>query len=220
MSNFKFSLLLIFMPNLITIIVCQLDERKKAKALACMTIIDKNIQGKIEKSIHSSMALKCYMTISEIKAELILKAEKSGQNNILSKKDFEQLTNYNSLRFISQSELIRKSSELEKALNYFKDLQRQAIVQKGGNIDPSDYDEYNDDDDDDDENYNIKISSIINYFGLIYKRLSNIFNLDINMYIIYFVFVISVYSYFVFLMIMNKRKKRSKKRENTYKEEK
>ena len=221
MTNFRFFLLLIYLLNLISIIICQLDDASMTKAIACMSVISQKFKGQDpEPSIYSTMMLKCFITLSDSQAKKILVGLESGQN-VLSKKEVDKLTDYDSLRDMSQNELKKKSYQLEKALKNFKKLQEEITGEKSEDIDPSDYDE-----DYDDDNFNRETPSNINFFSLIPKGLSGIFNVFNNYLSLFLVFAVV---YFGLLMLrkindsekkMKKNKKLKEKRvEEEYEEE-
>ena len=221
MPNFRFFLLLIYLLNLISIIICQLDDTSMTKALACMSVISQKFKGQDpEPSTYSTMMLKCFITLSDSQAKKILVGLESGQN-ILSKKEVDRLTDYDSLRDMSQNELKKKSYQLEKALKNFKKLQEEITGESTGDTDPSDYDDY-----DDDDNFNQETPSNINFFSLIPRGISGIFNVFNNYLSLFIVFVVV---YFGLLMLRkindsekkmkNKKKLKNKKIEDEFEEE-
>lgn len=217
MPNYRyFSILIYILILLLSIIICQFDNESMTKALACMSVISQKFKGsEPEPSIYSTMMLKCFITISESHARKILVGLESGQN-ILSKRDIEKLTDYESLRDMSQIELQKRSNELERALKKFRKIQEQFSNGEGlGDIDPSEYD-----DEYDDDNFDTETPSSINFFSLIPKGIAGIFNI-LNSYIS--LFLVFVIVYFGLLMIrkindsekkMKKKKKMMEKRMN------
>ena len=206
MPNYRFFLLLIYLLNLISIIICQLDNDSMTKALVCMSVISQKFKGEDpEPSIYSTMMLKCFITLSDSQAKKILVGLESGQN-VLSKKEVDRLTDYDSLRDMSQNELKKKSYELEKALKNFKKLQEEITGESGGDIDPSDYDDY-----DDDDNFNRETPSNINFFSLIPRGISGIFNV-FNSYLSLFIVFVVVYFWLLILRKINDSEKKMKKK--------
>ena len=206
MPNYRFFLLLIYLLNLISIIICQLDNDSMTKALVCMSVISQKFKGEDpEPSIYSTMMLKCFITLSDSQAKKILVGLESGQN-VLSKKEVDRLTDYDSLRDMSQNELKKKSYELEKALKNFKKLQEEITGESGGDIDPSDYDDY-----DDDDNFNRETPSNINFFSLIPRGISGIFNV-FNSYLSLFIVFVVVYFGLLMLRKINDSEKKMKKK--------
>ena len=207
MPNYRFFLLLIYLLNLISIIICQLDNDSMTKALVCMSVISQKFKGEDpEPSIYSTMMLKCFITLSDSQAKKILVGLESGQN-VLSKKEVDRLTDYDSLRDMSQNELKKKSYELEKALKNFKKLQEEITGESGGDIDPSDYDDY-----DDDDNFNRETPSNINFFSLIPRGISGIFNV-FNSYLSLFIVFVVVYFGLLMLRKINDSEKKMKKKQ-------
>lgn len=220
MSNLKFFLLLIYLLNLISIILCQLENKSMSKALACISIITEKFKGQEpDQSLYSTMMLKCFITLSESQAKKLLVGLETG-TNILNKKEIDRLTDISTLKDLSQSELEKKSYELEKALKNFKKLQEQISGEVSEDFDPSDYDDDYDDDD------NTETPSNINFFGLIPKGIYAVFKI-FNNYL--FLFIVFVIVYFSLLMIrkindserkMKKKKRMMKQRnEEEYEEE-
>ena len=210
MPNYRyFSILIYILILLLSIIICQFENESMTKALACMSVISQKFKGsEPEPSIYSTMMLKCFITISESHARKILVGLESGQN-ILSKRDIEKLTDYESLRDMPQNELKKKSYELEKALKSFKKMQEEITGESGGDIDPDDYD-----DDYDDEGFSGERPANINFFSLIPKGLSgflNVFNSYISLFLVFAIV------YFGLLMLRkindSERKMKKKKKE-------
>ena len=215
MANFRFVLLLIYLLNLISIIFCQFEDDSKTKAIACMSVISQKFKGQDpEPGIYSTMMLKCFITLSDSQAKKILVGLESGQN-VLSKKEISKLTDYESLKDMSQNELKKKSYELEKALKHFKKLQEEITGESSGDIDPADYD----DDYDDDESFNRETPSNINFFGLIPKGLSGIFNV-FNSYLSLFLVFVVVYFGLLMLRKINDSEKKMMKKKKKYMEKK
>ena len=219
MSNFR---LLIYIFNLIIIIFCQPDNDSMTKALACMSVISQKYKGQDpDPSIYSTIMLKCFITLSDSKAKKILVGIESGQN-VLSKKEIDKLTDYESLKDMSNNEIKRKSYELEKALKDFKRLQEE-ITGETGDIDPADYDDEYDDYDDD--NFNRETPSNVHFFGLIPKGLIGIFNVFNSYLSLFFVFVVVYFGLLLLRKIndsenkMKKKKKIIKIVEEEYEEE-
>ena len=221
MTSFRYFILLIYILNLFSIIICQFESESVSKALACMAVLNQKFKGEEpEPSIYSTMMLKCFISMTESQSKKILVGLETGQGTI-SQKEVDKLTDYESLQDYSQNELKRKSYELEKALKSFKKLQEE-ITGEGGDIDPADYD----DDYDDDDNYNRESPSNINFYGLIPKGIMGIFNVFNSYLSLFLVFVIV---YFGLLMIrkindsekkMKKKKKMMEKRdEDEYEDE-
>ena len=222
MTNFKFYLLLLFLLNLISKIICQFENESMSKVLACMSIINQKFKGADpDPSIYSTMMLKCYISLSDYQAKKIIVELESG-TNILTKKEIDKLTDYDSLKDLSQNELKKKSYELEKALKNLKKLQDEFSGEGGEDIDPADYD----DDYDDDYNFNRETPSNINFLGLIPKGIYAVFNV-FNSYLS--LFIVFVIVYFCLLMIrkindsekkmIKKKKMMKRKMEEEYEEE-
>ncbi len=215
MANFRYFVLLIYILNLISKILCQFENESVTKALACMAILNqKNKGGEPDPGIYSTMMLKCFISISESLSKKILLGIEAGQE-VISQKEVDKLTDYESLQYYSQTELKRKSQQLEKALRTFKKMQEDITGEKG-DIDPADYlGDYDDDDD-----YNSETPSNVNFYSLIPKGIKGIFNVFNNYLSLFFVFVVV---YFGLLMIrkINDSEKRMKKRkkQEEYEEE-
>ena len=207
MTSFRYFMLLIYMLNLLSIIICQFESESISKALACMAVLNQKFKGEEpEPSIYSTMMLKCFISMTESQSKKILVGLETGQGTI-SQKEVDKLTDYESLQDYSQNELKRKSHELEKALKNFKKLQEE-ITGEGGDIDPSDYD---DDDYDDDDNYNRETPSNINFFGLIPKGIMGIFNV-FNSYLSLFLVFVIVYLGLLMIRKINDSEKKMKKK--------
>ena len=118
---------------------------------------------------------------------------------------------------MSQNELKRKSYELEKALKNFKKMQEEITGESSGDYDQADYD-----DDYDDDIFNSETPSNINFFSLIPRGLSGIFNVFNNYLSLFFVFAVV---YFGLLMLRKindsekKMKKNKKLKEKRFEEE-
>ena len=213
MSNFIFFIYFIFILNLISIIVCQFESESMTKAIACMAVLNQKLKGKEpQPNIYSSMMLKCFVTITNSQSKKILVDLEAG--GTISQKEIKKLTDYNSLRNMSPKELEKKSNELEKAIKKFQKMQEDFNKEGGGNIDPADYD-------DDDENFNTETPKNIHFFGLIPKGIYGIFNVFNNYLSLFIVFLIV---YFGLLMIRKindseKKMKKKKKIEEEYEEE-
>jgi hypothetical protein len=193
-----------------------------SKVLACMSIMNQKFKGsEPDPSIYSTMMLKCYISLSDSQAKKIMVGLETG-TNILSKKEIDKLTDYDSLKDLPQSELKKKSYELEKTLKNLKKLQDEFSGERGEDIDPADYD----DEYDDDDNFNRETPSNINFLGLIPKGIYAVFNIFNSYLSLFLVFVIV---YFGLLMIrkindsekkMKKKKRMMKRRiEEEYEEE-
>ncbi len=207
MTSFRYFMLLIYMLNLLSIIICQFESESISKALACMAVLNQKFKGEEpEPSIYSTMMLKCFISMTESQSKKILVGLETGQGTI-SQKEVDKLTDYESLQDYSQNELKRKSHELEKALKNFKKLQEE-ITGEGGNIDPADFD---DDDYDDDDNYNRETPSNINFFGLIPKGIMGIFNV-FNSYLSLFLVFVIVYLGLLMIRKINDSEKKMKKK--------
>ena len=184
------------------------------KALACMSVLSqkfKNVDP--EPSLYSTMMLKCYMTISESQARKILVGLENGQN-VLSKREVEKLTDHESLRDISQSEVRKKSIELEKALKSFKKMQEEITGDGGGDMDSDDYDDVYDD-----EGFSQERPANINFFSLIPKGLSGFFNV-FNSYIsLFLVFAIVYFGLLMLRKINDSERKMKKKKKEKIEEE-
>ena len=73
MANFRFFLLIIYLLNLISVILCQFDNDSMTKAIACMSVISQKFKSQDpEPSIYSTMMLKCFITLSDSQAKKIL----------------------------------------------------------------------------------------------------------------------------------------------------
>lgn len=183
-----------------------------------MTVINQKLKGEDpEETIYSSMMLKCFVTITSSQAKKILVGLESGGGS-LSQKDIKKLTDYNSLRDMSQKELEKKSNDLERALKKFKKMQEE-LTGGSGNRDPSDYDD--DDYYDEDDNFNSETPKNINLFGLIPRIIFGIFSVFNNYLSLFIVFIIV---YFGLLMIRKindseRKMKKKKKIEKYYIEE-
>ena len=217
MYNCRYFTILIYILTLLSIIFCQFDNESLTKALACMSIIGQKFKGdEPDPSVYSTMMLKCFISISESQSKKIIAGIESGQN-IISKKDIDKLTDYESLKDMSQNELRKKSYELEKTLKHFKKMQDE-ISGRGGEIDPDDYDE-----DYDDEGFSQERPANINFFSLIPKGVSGLFNV-FNSYISLFLVFAIVYFGLLMLRKINdsEKKMKSKKKpkiEEDYEEE-
>ena len=217
MITFRNFILLIYILNLLSKIKCQLENESVTKTLACMTVLNQKFQGgEPDASVYSTMMLKCFISISESKAKKILLELETGKIS-LSKKEVDKLTDYESLQSYSQSELKRKSRELEKALKTFKKMQEEITGGKG-DIDPDDYD--NDDDDyDDDEYYHGETPSNVNFFSLLPRGIKGIFNVFNNYLSLFFIFVIVYFGLLMIRKINDSERKMKKKMKEQYEEE-
>ena len=205
----RFFILLIYILNLITIILCQFDDESMSKAIACMSVISLHFKGEDpDPSIYSTMMLKCFMTLSSSQSKSILLGLETGQN-VLSKKEIEKLTDYESLKDMPHNELKKKSYELERALKNIKKMQEDITGERGGDIDPSEYDY---DDDYDDDNFNQETPSNINFFSLIPKGIYGIFNVFNSYLSLFFVFAIVYFGLLMIRKINDSEKKMKKKK--------
>ena len=212
MITFRYFILLIYILNLLSKIKCQLENESVTKTLACMSVLNQKFKGgEPDASIYSTMMLKCFISISESKAKKILLGLETGQGT-LSKKEVDQLTDYESLQSYSQSELKRKSHELEKALKTFKKMQEEITGEKG-DIDMDDYD--NDYEDYDDEDYfHGETPSNVNFFSLLPRGIKGIFNVFNNYLSLFFIFIIVYFGLLMIRKINDSEKKMKKKNEN------
>ena len=211
MINNKYLILLIYLLNLLSNILCQLENESVSKALACMAALNQKLRGEEpEPSIYSTMMLKCFMTMTDSQSKKILLWIEKGQGEI-SQKELDKLTDYESLQDYSQNEIKQKSIELEKALKTFKKMQEQIT----GEESDMNYDDLQGD-----------TPSKINFFSVIPKGIMGIFNVFGNYLSLFFVLAIV---YFGLLMIrkindserkMEKKKRMKKKKyEEEYEEE-
>ena len=208
MFNIKFIFLKIYLLNFISRIFCQFEVDSMSRAIACMTIVGQKYEGRDpEAAIYSTMMLKCFISISDLQVKKVVAGVESGKN-ILSKKEIEKLTDYESLRDMSQNELQKRSNELERALKKFRKIQEQFSNGEGlGDIDPSEYD----DEYDDDDNFDTETPSNINFFSLIPKGIAGIFNI-LNSYISLFLVFVIVYFGLLMLRKINDSEKKMKKK--------
>ena len=203
----RFFILLIY--NLISIIFCQFDDESMSKAIACMSVITQQFNGEEpEPSVYSTMMLKCFMTLSSSQSKSILLGLETGRN-VLSKKEIQKLTDYESLKDMPHNEIKKKSYELERALKNIKKMQEDFTGERGGEMDPSEYDY---DDDYDDDNFNQETPSNINFFSLIPKGIYGIFNVFNNYLSLFFVFAIVYCGLLMIRKINDSEKKMKKKR--------
>ena len=172
-----------------------------------MAVLNQKLKGREpEPNIYSSMMLKCFVTITNSQSKkILLDIEKGG--GTISQKDIKKLTDYNSLKNMSPKELERKSKDLEKAIKKFQKMEEDFNKGGGGDIDPADYDDY-----DDDDNFNTETPKNIHFFGLIPKGLSGIFNVFNNYLSLFIVFVI-VYLGLLIIRKLNDSKNKKKKKE-------
>ena len=212
MTNFKFFLLLIYLLNLISIILCQFENESMSKVLACMSIMNQKFKGsEPDPSIYSTMMLKCYISLSDSQAKKIIVGLETGTNS-LSKKEIDKLTDYDSLKDLPQNELKKKSYELEKTLKNLKKLQDEFSGERGEDMDPADYD----DEYDDDDNFNRETPSNINFLGLIPKGIYAVFNI-FNSYLSLFVVFVIVYFGLLMIRKINDSEKKMKKKKRIMK---
>jgi len=104
------------------------------------------------------------MTISDSQARSLLMGLEAGKNP-LSKSEIRKLTDYDSLKDLSQNEVKQKSIELERTLKKFKKMQEDIM----GGKKPEEMAEDYDDDYDYDDEYGSEQPSSINFFSLIPK---------------------------------------------------
>lgn len=207
MGNIKFIFLKIYFLNFISQTICQYENDSISRIVACMTIVGQKYEGREpEATIYSTMLLKCFISISESQIKKVMTGIESGQK-ILSKREIDKLTDYESLRDMSASELQKKTNELEKALKKFRKIQDQfSNGEEVGDIDPSDYD-----DDYDNDYYNSETPSNINFFSLIPKGIAGIFNIFNSYLSLFIVFVIVYFGLFMLRKINDSEKKMKKK---------
>ena len=217
MINNKYLILLIYILNLLSNILCQLENESVSKALACMAALNQKLRGEEpDPSIYSTMMLKCFMTMTDSQSKKILLGIEKGQGEI-SQKELDKLTDYESLQDYSQNEIKQKSIELEKALKTFKKMQEQITGEES---------DMNYDDLYGDETYQGDTPSKINFFSVLPRGIMGIFNVFGNYLSLFFVLAIV---YFGLLMIrkindserkMEKKKRMMKKKyEEEYEEE-
>jgi Na+-transporting methylmalonyl-CoA/oxaloacetate decarboxylase gamma subunit len=172
-----------------------------------MSIIHQDIQNEEpDPNIYSVTMLKCFITITDHQARSVLMGLESGQN-VLSKSEIKKLTDYDSLKDLSQNEVKQKSIELERTLKKFKKMQEDIM----GGKKPEDLAEEYDEDYDFDDDYGSEKPSSINFFSLIPKGFFGILGIFSN-YISMFIVFALVYFLLLALRKMSDSDKKIKKK--------
>ena len=186
-----------------SLISCQLDDPSLSKLLGCMSIIHQDIQNEEpDPNIYSVTMLKCFITITDHQARSVLMGLESGQN-VLSKSEIKKLTDYDSLKDLSQNEVKQKSIELERTLKKFKKMQEDIM----GGKKPEDLAEEYDEDYDFDDDYGSEKPSSINFFSLIPKGFFGIIGIFGNYISLFIVFALVYF----FLLAIRKMSETDKK---------
>ena len=209
MTNFSFTFFLFLNIFIIIfpLISSQLDDPSLSRLLACMSIINQEMNSEEpDPNIYSVTMLKCFMTIGDSQARSLLMGMESGKNP-LSKNEIRKLTDYQSLKDLSQNEVKQKSIELERTLKKFKKMQEDIM----GGKKPEDMAEEYDDDYDYDDEYGSEQPSSINFFSLIPKGFFGIIGIFSNYISLFIVFALV---YFLLLAIrkMSDSDKKTKKK--------
>jgi hypothetical protein len=199
------------------LISSQLDDPSLSKLLACMSIIHQELNSEEpDPNIYSVTMLKCYMTISDSQARSLLMGIEAGKNP-LSKSEIRKLTDYDSLKDLSQNEVKQKSIELERTFKKFKKMQEDIM----GGKKPEEMAEDYDDDYDYDDEYGSEQPSSINFLSLIPKGFFGIIGIFSNYISLFIVFALV---YFLLLALRkmsdsDKKIKKKKKKEEPEEED-
>ena len=189
------------------LISSQLDDPSLSKLLACMSIIHQELNSEEpDPNIYSVTMLKCYMTISDSQARSLLMGIEAGKNP-LSKSEIRKLTDYDSLKDLSQNEVKQKSIELERTFKKFKKMQEDIM----GGKKPEEMAEDYDDDYDYDDEYGSEQPSSINFLSLIPKGFFGIIGIFSNYISLFIVFAL-VYFLLLALRKMSDSDKKIKKK--------
>ena len=211
--TFAFFLFLNIFIIIFPIITSQLDDPSLSKLLACMSIIHQEIKSEEpDPNIYSVTMLKCFMTISDSQARSLLMGLEAGKNP-LSKSEIRKLTDYDSLKDLSQNEVKQKSIELERTLKKFKKMQEDIMGGREPDDDGGDYDDY-----DYEDEYQRERPSNINFFSLIPKGIFGLFGV-FSSYISLFIIFVLVYFLLLALRKMNDAEKKNKKKKKVKYEE-
>ena len=214
-NNFFFIYIIIF--NFIIQIISQLDNVPLSKIIACITIVnDEYEKSDINAELYSASLLKCFITITESQAYNFIVSMGKGQKN-MNKNDHKKLLDVNSLKYMSEKELEKKSEEMNKALKEFQKMQNEYMGKRSQqDFDGDDYDDY-DDYSDDSSDYNERHFSI-NYFSLIPKVIFGIISEFCN-YLYFFLILALVYFFLYTLRKMGSKNANTKKKEEKIDEE-
>ena len=101
---------------------CQiLDDRNGMRVFACMNVMDKKYLNQNQPNVFSPIMLSCYLKITETQIEQVLHDFGSGASlNSLDQEEIDELTNVENLKSFPESELKKKSAELEAIIEEFK----------------------------------------------------------------------------------------------------
>ena len=191
-----FFLYIILTSNLIIQILCQLDNIPLSKIISCITIVnDEYEKSDINSELYSASILKCYITITESQAYNFIVSMGKGKK-IFNKNERKKLLDIDSLNYMSEKELEKKTEEMNKAMKEFQKMQEEFMGKRGEqDYDGDDYDAYDDD-------YFGDNSDIgggrqgINYFSLIPKGIFGIIS-EFFSYL-YFFFILGLVYLFLF----------------------
>ena len=144
MVGIKFYLLfqIIIIINVLNLYLCSDEREEMTKAFSCLSLLSKKkIEGEDDAKIFQSMLLKCFITITDDEAKEILVGESQGIKS-LEDKEIEKLTNIESLKNISQSDLRKHLLRLDKAIKAIHKTQRDYSSRKRSRQDDNDSEEY------------------------------------------------------------------------------
>jgi hypothetical protein len=101
---------------------CQiLDDRNGMRVFACMNVMDKKYIKQNQPNVFSPTMLSCYLKITESQIEQVLHDFGAGVSlNSLDQEEIDELTNVENLKSFPESELKKKSAELEAIIEEFK----------------------------------------------------------------------------------------------------
>lgn len=101
---------------------CQvLDDRNGMRVFACMNVMDKKYLNQNQPNVFSPIMLSCYLKITEAQIEQVLHDFGAGVSlNSLDQDEIDELTNVENLKSFPESELKKKSAELESIIEEFK----------------------------------------------------------------------------------------------------
>lgn len=217
-TNINFFLYIIITSNLIIQILSQLDNIPLSKIISCLTIVnDEYEKSDINAELYSASILKCFITITDTQAYNFVVSMGKGQK-IMNKNERKKLLDINSLKYMSEKELERKSEEMNKALKEFQKMQSKLMGKSSQDYEEGDYDEYDDEYMGDSDIGGGRQG--INYFSLIPRGIFGIIS-EFFSYL-YFFFILGLVYLFLFSlrkMGENDKTKIKKPKEKIYEED-
>jgi len=130
--NLLISIILLF--NLFLFTKCQVYSENTRKAFACMSVINSKNKGggNPDSNLYSPVMLACYSKITPEQMERVLSElnqDMPGMNNqildALEPEEIDELVNVDSLKSLSDKELKKVRSNLEKGIKEFQQMDEE-----------------------------------------------------------------------------------------------